>query len=81
MIHLTPYGAANLYVARVAPDHFVVRSSTGDPNVTFAWRLSAHRKGFADRRLDEMPPLPTIRPPVSPSTPTPRAPRPTPRAP
>jgi len=26
----------------------------GDPNIAFAWRLSATRKGYADVRLEEM---------------------------
>lgn len=78
MIQITPYGDASLYVSRVANNHFEVRARDGDPNVTFAWRLSAHRKGFAGTRMEEMPPRPTIEPPISPPTPTPRVPRPTP---
>lgn len=31
----------------------VVKARDGDPNVAFAWRLSAHRKGYAGVRLEE----------------------------
>ncbi len=52
LVHVTPYGDASLYVAEVGQDYFVVKAREGDPNVTFAWRLSAIRKGYAGVRLE-----------------------------
>jgi hypothetical protein len=54
LVHVTPYGDASLYVAEVGKDYFVVRAREGDPNIAFAWRLSAHRKGYAGVRLEEI---------------------------
>lgn len=54
LIHLTAYGDATLYVAEVGDGYFVVKVYEGDPNVTFAWMLSAHRKGYSDMRLEEV---------------------------
>ncbi|MFZ1465384.1 MAG: hypothetical protein WAV60_15145, partial [Anaerolineae bacterium] len=51
LVHLTPYGPANLYVAEIGNDYFVVKSWNGDADVRFAWRLSATRKGYAGVRL------------------------------
>jgi hypothetical protein len=53
LIHITPYGDASLYVAEVGREYFVVRARAGDPDVAFAWRLSATRKGYAGVRLEE----------------------------
>ena len=52
LIQVTPYGDASLYVAEVGPDYFVVRAREGDPDVTFSWRLSAHRKDYGGIRLE-----------------------------
>ncbi|WP_162495769.1 MULTISPECIES: hypothetical protein [Caldilinea] len=52
LVHVTPYGDASLYVAEVGKDYFVVKARDGDLNVAFAWRLSAHRKGYAGVRLE-----------------------------
>jgi len=40
-------------VAEVGKDYFVIRAREGDPNIAFAWRLSATRKGYAGVRLEE----------------------------
>jgi hypothetical protein len=53
LVHVTPYGDASLYVAEVGKDYFVIRAREGDPNIAFAWRLSATRKGYAGVRLEE----------------------------
>lgn len=58
IVHLTPYGKESLYVSKVAPTFFVVRSLSGKGDGTFAWRLSAKRRGFANRRLESVPPSP-----------------------
>ena len=54
LIHITPYGDASLYVAEVGKEYFVVRAREGDPEAIFAWRLSAHRKGYAGVRLEQI---------------------------
>jgi len=54
LVHVTPYGDASLYVAEVGQDYFVVRARAEDPDVAFAWRLSATRKGYAGVRLGEV---------------------------
>lgn len=54
LVHVTPYGDASLYVAEIGKDYFVVKARDGDPNVAFAWRLSAHRKGYAGVRLERV---------------------------
>ena len=54
LIQITPYGDASLYVAEIGADYFVVKAREGDPNVSFAWRLSATRKGYAGVRLEEV---------------------------
>jgi len=54
LVHVTPYGDASLYVAEVGRDYFVVKARDGDPNVAFAWRLSAHRKGYTGVRLERL---------------------------
>jgi hypothetical protein len=54
LVHVTPYGDASLYVAKIGQDYFVVKARDGDPNVTFAWRLSATRKGYAGVRLEDV---------------------------
>lgn len=43
-----------LYMTKIAVDYFVVRTRAGDPDVTFTWRLSATRKGYAGVRLEEV---------------------------
>lgn len=53
-VQVTPYGDASLYVAEVGQSYFVVKAREGDPNVAFAWRLSATRKGYAGVRLEEV---------------------------
>jgi len=52
LIHVTPYGDASLYVAEVGRDYFVVKARDGDPDASFTWRLSAHRKGYDGIRLE-----------------------------
>jgi hypothetical protein len=54
LVHVTPYGAASLYVAEIGHDYFVVKSLDGQSDVAFAWRLSATRKGYAGVRLEEV---------------------------
>ena len=54
LIQITPYGDASLYVAEIGVDYFVVKAREGDPNVSFAWRLSATRRGYAGVRLEEV---------------------------
>jgi hypothetical protein len=54
LVHVTPYGNASLYVAEIGKDYFVVKARDGDPNVAFAWRLSAHRKGYGGVRLEQV---------------------------
>jgi hypothetical protein len=53
-VHVTPYGDASLYVTEIGRDYFVVRVREGDPDVSFAWRLSAHRKGCDEIRLEDV---------------------------
>lgn len=52
-MQVTPYGDASLYVEEIGQDYFVVKARNGDPDVPFAWRLSASRKGYAGVRLEE----------------------------
>ncbi len=54
LVHVTPYGDVSLYVAEVGRNYFVVKARDGDPNVAFAWRLSAIRRGYAGVRLEEV---------------------------
>ena len=54
LVHVTPYGDASLYVTEIGEDYFVVKARDGDPNVGFAWRLSATRKGYAGVRLERV---------------------------
>jgi hypothetical protein len=41
-------------VAEIGQGYFVVKARAGDPDVAFAWRLSATRKGYAGVRLEEV---------------------------
>ncbi|MDZ4042542.1 MAG: hypothetical protein U1D96_03505 [Eubacteriales bacterium] len=50
LVHLTPCGNANLFVAEVNPASIVIR---GTQDVRFAWSLSAVRKGYAGTWLEE----------------------------
>ena len=52
LIQVTPYGDASLYIGEIGADYFVVKAREGDSNVSFAWRLSANRKGYAGVRLE-----------------------------
>ncbi|MBC8254018.1 MAG: hypothetical protein H8E35_08310 [Ardenticatenia bacterium] len=45
---------ADLFVAELGDDHFVVKASEGNADVAFAWRLSAHRKGYGEVRLERV---------------------------
>jgi len=54
LVHVTPYGDASLYVAEIGINYFVVRARDGNPDVACAWRLSAHRKGYAGVRLERV---------------------------
>ncbi|MBN1137142.1 MAG: hypothetical protein JXM73_11180 [Anaerolineae bacterium] len=56
LVHITPYGDASLFVSEVGVDYFVVKAHRGDPDVGFAWRLSATRKGYAGVRLEQVVP-------------------------
>jgi hypothetical protein len=51
VVHITPYGKANLYVSEVGRDYFRVQALNGEPNVKFAWRLSSFRKGYKGVRF------------------------------
>ncbi|MFN8485999.1 MAG: hypothetical protein U0350_00325 [Caldilineaceae bacterium] len=53
IITVTPYGDASLYVAEIGADFFVIKAHAGDPQVAFAWRLSAPRKGYENVRLEQ----------------------------
>ncbi len=50
LIHVTPYGDASLYVAEIGADYFVVKARDGSPDVSFAWMLTAARKGYGGVR-------------------------------
>jgi|SRR3990172_3992792 len=52
LVHLTPYGPANLYVEEIGENYFVVKSLSGD-DVDFGWYASAFRKGYSDVRLEQ----------------------------
>jgi hypothetical protein len=52
LVHVTPYGDASLHVAEIGENYFVIKARAGDPDVAFAWRLSATRKGYAGVRLE-----------------------------
>jgi hypothetical protein len=54
LVHLTPYGPAILYVAEIGQNYFIVKAWAGDLDVSFAWRLSVTRKGYADVRLEQV---------------------------
>ena len=54
LVCVTPCGNVNGYVAEVGRECFVVKARAGDPDVAFAWRLSATRKGYAEVRLEEV---------------------------
>ncbi len=54
IVHLTPYGDASLYVAEIGKDYFVVKARDGKQNIAFAWRLSAHRKGYSGVQLESV---------------------------
>jgi len=54
IVHLTPYRERFIYVAETGPGYFVVRGTAGGPDITFAWRLSAVRKGYQGIRLEEV---------------------------
>jgi|GEM_PF-2955155 len=51
-VHLTPMANVILYVAEIGATYFVVKESTGMSNDSFAWSLSAVRKGFTGWRLE-----------------------------
>jgi len=51
VIQITPYGDSLIYVAERGKDYFTVKARTGEPDVDFAWRLSACRKGYSGVRL------------------------------
>ena len=51
LVHVTPYGRANLYVTERGWDFFIVKSMDGS-DVPFAWQISAFRKGYAQVRLE-----------------------------
>lgn len=54
LVRVTPYSDAGLYVAEIGRDYFLVKARAGDPDVAFAWRLSATRKGYAGMRLEQV---------------------------
>jgi len=47
-------GDGSLYMAEIGQDYFVVKARDDDPNLAFAWRLSASRKGYAGVRLEQV---------------------------
>jgi hypothetical protein len=53
LVHLTPYGKASLFVAETTSNSFTVEAMSGDPNIEFAWQVSAHRKGYGNVRLEQ----------------------------
>ncbi|NLD42227.1 MAG: hypothetical protein GX657_01905 [Chloroflexi bacterium] len=54
-VFLQANGAAAIYLETTAKDHFTVRLLTGDPSVTFSYRLVALRLGFEGQRLGAAP--------------------------
>jgi hypothetical protein len=54
LINLTPYADTSLYVAEIGDTYFVVKEcGGGTSNSSFAWSLSAIRRGYAQYYLDE----------------------------
>jgi len=54
IIHLTPYGPSDLYVADRQKDAFVVKAREGKKDCRFSWRLSSIRKNHDDTRLPKV---------------------------
>lgn len=52
IVHVTPYGPAELYVAERGADYFVVKSKDSK-DVQFSWYVSAFRKNYGGVRLEE----------------------------
>jgi len=56
IVHLTPIdGFTELYMAEKTPKYFVVKSKDGK-DVKFCWQISAIRKGYENKRLEEIQP-------------------------
>ena len=51
LVHVSPYGPSTLYVAERGRDFFVVKALNG-ADISFAWQMSALRKGYSDVRLE-----------------------------
>jgi hypothetical protein len=54
-VFVQPYGKAELYVSRRAPEGFEVARLKGDKNVEFSFRIVAKRRGFERHRLERAP--------------------------
>ncbi|MCS7094020.1 MAG: hypothetical protein RMJ18_02465, partial [Candidatus Aenigmarchaeota archaeon] len=52
LVHITPLGPANLYVAETGNDYFVVKCFDKCQDVEFNWLVSATRKGYKGVRLE-----------------------------
>jgi hypothetical protein len=52
-VHVTAYGPAHLYVSERGENYFVVKSMDGS-DVSFAWSVSAFRKGYSNIRLERV---------------------------
>ena len=59
LIHVTPYGDASLYVEEIGPG-YLVRGREGDSDVSFTWRMSAHRKGYGGVRMEVVSEAPAV---------------------
>jgi hypothetical protein len=53
LVHITPEGPTQLYVAEKGSNYFVVKSINGS-DVPFVWQVSAFRKGYKDVRLERV---------------------------
>ncbi len=54
-VFLQVYGAAEVYVSQRSPAYFEVRLWSGDPNVSFSYRIVAKRLGYEDTRMAPAP--------------------------
>jgi hypothetical protein len=52
LVHLTPRGPVNIYVAEQKENYFVVKSFDGR-DVEFNWMVSAFRKGYKNVRMEK----------------------------
>ena len=54
-VFLQAYGAARVYVGKLADDQFVVWVADGELDVGFSYRVVARRRGHEERRLERAP--------------------------